>query len=271
LFLLLLVHASGYAQELGGFTAKQVAVDAAANEVKLIQYGASYLRYQVHTQDAKGDQVREVIESKDGSVARVFKRGDRPLTAEEDAEEQARLREMLDSPDAFRKHVQKDQSGKKLAVDLINLLPQAMLFSFTPGQPQRGNKPAGEPSEFVIDFRPNPKWNPPTMISQALTGLEGRCWIDARTHHLTRLEADLFQGVNFGFGIFAHIYPGGKFVLEQEPVGDGRWIVDRFTEHVTVRAIMVKTIRENTELVATDFAPVPAMDYQEAIKQLLAK
>ncbi len=268
---LLMACACGHAQQLGGFTANQVAADAAANEVKLIEYGASYLRYQVHTQDAKGDQIREVIESRDGSVARIFKRDDRPLTAEEDAEEQSRLKEMLDSPDAFRKHIQKDQSGKKMAVDMIKLLPEAMLFSYTPGQPQRGDKPAGEPDELVIDFKPNPKWNPPTMISQALTGLEGRCWIDAKTHHLTRLEADLFQGVNFGFGIFAHIYPGGKFVLEQEPVGDGRWIVDRFTEHVTVRAMMVKTIRENTELVATEFAAVPPMDYQEAIRQLLAK
>jgi hypothetical protein len=184
-------------------------------------------------------------------------------------EEHARLQEMLDSPDAFRKHVQKDLTGKKLAVDLIKLLPDAMIFSYTPGQPQREDKSASAQEELVIDFKPNPKWNPPTMVSQALAGLEGRCWVDRRTHHLTRLEADLFQGVNFGFGIFAHLYPGGTFVLEQVQVGDGRWIVDHFTEHVTVRAMMVKTIKENTDLAAGEFAAVPAMGYQEAIKELL--
>ena len=262
---------NGYAQQSPSSAAKQVVNDAIANEVKLVEYGGSYLRYQVHTQDAKGDQIREVIESKDGTVARVLKRGDRPLTAEEDADEQARLKEMLDSPDAFHKHVQKDLTGKKLAVDLIKLLPDAMIYSYVPGQPQRGDKPAGESDELVIDFKPDPKWNPPTMISQALQGLEGRCWIDSKTHHLTRLEADLFQGINFGFGFFAHIYPGGKFELEQAPVGDGRWIVDHFSEHVTVRAMMVKTIKENTELVATEFAAIPPMGYQDAIKQLLAK
>jgi hypothetical protein len=52
-------------------------------------------------------------------------------------------------------------------------------------------------------------------------------------------------------------------------VGDGRWIVDHFTEHVTVRAMMVKTIKENTDLAAGEFAAVPAMGYQEAIKELL--
>jgi hypothetical protein len=260
---------SGWAQGASDPSVKQVAEEASANEVKLIEYGGTYLRYQVHTRDTKGDQIREVIESKDGTVARVLKRGDRPLTAEEDSEEHARLQEMLDSPDAFRKHVQKDLTGKKLAVDLIKLLPDAMIFSYTPGQPQREDKSASAQEELVIDFKPNPKWNPPTMVSQALAGLEGRCWVDRRTHHLTRLEADLFQGVNFGFGIFAHLYPGGTFVLEQVQVGDGRWIVDHFTEHVTVRAMMVKTIKENTDLAAGEFAAVPAMGYQEAIKELL--
>jgi hypothetical protein len=35
--------------------------------------------------------------------------------------------------------------------------------------------------------------------------------------------------------------------------------------------MMVKTIRENTQLVAGEFAAVPAMGYQEAIKELMAK
>jgi len=248
---------------------KQVAEYAIANEVKLIEYQHSYLRYRVHTKDAKGDQVRDVVESKDGTVARIVMRDDRPLTAEEDADEHRRLQAMLDSPAAFQKHVQKDQSGKKLAVDMIKLLPDAMLFSYALGQPQRDHKPAGTPPELVIDFAPNPKWNPPTMTSQALTGIQGRCWIDAKTHNLVRLETKIFQGVNFGFGIFAHIYPGGQLTLEQEPVGESRWIVDHFVEHVTVRAMMVKTLNENTDLYASEFAPIREMGYQDAIHLLL--
>jgi hypothetical protein len=248
---------------------KQVAEDAVANEIKLIKYDHSYLRYRVHTRDAKGDQVRDVIESKDGTVARVVMRNDRPLTTAEDAAEHQRLQAMLDSPSAFQKHIEKDQSGKKLAIDMIKLLPDAMLFSYVPGQPQREHKPAGSPAELVIDFSPNPKWNPPTMTSQALTGIQGRCWIDAKTHNLTKLDTKIFQGVNFGFGIFAHIYPGGQLSLEQEPVGESRWIVDRFVEHVTVRAMMVKTLNENTDLYAFEFLPIKEMGYQDAIHLLL--
>jgi hypothetical protein len=247
----------------------EIARDVVANEVKLIDYGQTFLRYRVHTKDDKGDQTRDVIETRDGTVARVVERGERPLTVEEDAVEHARLQALLDSPDAFRKHIQKDQSGKKMAVEMIEMLPDAMQFHFSEGQPQRSDRPGGSLPEIVLDFKPNPQWKPPTMAGAALTGLEGRCWIDARTHHLVRLEADLFQAVNFGLGIFAHLYPGGTFVLEQVEVDDGRWIVNRFKQDVTVRAMMVKTIHQKTDLYASDFVPIRDVGYKEAIHLLL--
>ncbi len=247
---------------------KQLVEDAVQNEIKLIHYDQAYLRYRVHTQDQKGDQVRDVIESKDGTVARIILRNDRPLSAEEDAAEHERLQAMIDSPSAFEKHIEKDRSGKQMAVDLIKLLPDAMIFNFVDGQPQRAEKPAASPAEYVVDFKPNPQWNAPTMTSEALTGLEGRCWLDRKTHHLTRLEANVFQGVNLGFGIFAHIYPGGRFVVEQQPVGDQRWIVDHFSQHVTVR-VVIKTVKQDSDLVATSFVQVPAMSYKDAIHMLL--
>jgi hypothetical protein len=253
---------------------KQVAEDAVANEVKLVQYERSFLRYRTHVQDAKGDVIRDVIESKDGTVARIILRDGKPLSPDEDAKERARLQAMLDSPSDFQKHIDKDRTGKKLAIDLMKLLPEAMVFVYPADQPQRSDRSAGAPEELVLDFRPNPAWTPPTMVSEALTGLEGRCWIDAKTHNLLRMDADLFQPVNFGFGMVAHLYPGGKFLLEQQPVGDQRgidprWIADHFIERVTVRAMMVKTLKENVDLISYEFSPVPEMGYQQAIKILL--
>ncbi len=248
----------------------QVAQDAVNNEIKLIQYDRSYLRYKVHTRDSKGEQVRDVIETREGTVARVVSRGGRALTADEDAGEHGRLQAMLDSPAAFKKHIDKDQTGKKLAVDLIRLLPDAMNFSYVAGQPQRDQKPPSAAPDLVMDFEPNPRWSPPTMTSQALTGIRGRVWVEAKGHHLTRLEVTIFQGINFGFGMLVHIYPGGKLFLEQQPVGGDRWIVDHFIQQVTMRAMMVRTLKENTDLEAYSFTPVREMSYQEAIQTLLS-
>ncbi len=250
--------------------ARQWAVDAAANELKVVGYAGSYLRYRMHIVDAKGDVVRDVIESKDGTVARLIMRESRPLTTEEDLAERQRLQAMLDSPAAFARHIKNDQSGKKIAAEMIRQLPDAMIFSYAPGQPQREDKSVEDAVQVVVDFKPNPAWNPPDMTSEALMGLEGRAWIDPRTHFMTRLECRVFRGVNFGWGLFAHIYPGGAASFEQVRVTDQRWIFSHFIEHATVRALMVKTFKENSDVQGSNFSPVPAMSYQDAIHLLLA-
>jgi hypothetical protein len=251
--------------------AKDWAKEAINNEIGIIQYKTPLLRYREHLIDAKGNQVRDVIESKDGAVARLIYRDNHVVSPEEDAAERDRLQAMLDSPNAFAKHMKGDQQGKKLATDLMQQFPNAMIYSFAPGQPQRPrpNARPDEPAEIVIDFKPNPKWSPPSLPAQALTGLRGRFWIDARSHRLMRMEGDIFQQVNFGWGFFAHVYPGGKLMLEQVEAADQRWIFSRFTESVVVRAVLVKTFRENSDVSAANFQIVPPMSYQEAIKVLL--
>lgn len=252
-------------------SAKQWAADAAANEIEALTHEGSYLRYQIHQVDAKGDQVREVIESKDGTVARIVKRDNRPLTPEENAAEHQRLQTMLDSPAAFSRHVKNDQTGKRFAADGLRQMLSAMIFTYAPGQPQRlhAGRAEDEAPEIVVDFKPDPAWTPPRMTAEALSGFEGRLWIDPRTHYVTRLEGDIFRGVNFGFGIFGHIYPGGKVTFEQARVGEQRWIFTHFTQHLTLRVVM-KTINQNSEIHGANFRPIPEMSYIEAIHLLLS-
>jgi hypothetical protein len=249
--------------------ARRWAEDAAANELKVLQGGPPYLRYRMHVHDAKGDMVRDVIQSRDGAVARLILREGRPLTDEEDKGEHERLQAMLDSPAAFAKHVKGDVSGKKMAHDMIQQLPEAMLFSYAPGQPQRADRTAhaDDGPEIVLDYKPNPAWSPPGVTYDALTGLEGRAWIDAKTHTMTRMEGTVFRGVNL-VGIIAHIYEGGKLSFEQTRVNERRWIFSKFYEHVAIR-VLFKSVKEDSDTEASEFREVPAMSYQEAIRALL--
>jgi hypothetical protein len=244
------------------------AEDAAHNELKVIQFDRFYLRYRARIDNARGLQLRDVIESRDGSVARLIEKDGRALTTDEDKAERERLQAMLDSPSAFAKHVRGDITGKKLAVDLVKLMPDAMIFTYTPGQPQT-ERSREHPPEVVMDFHPNPDWRPPTMAAESLTGFEGRIWIDSESHMLVKIEGTIFQGINFGFGFVAHIFPGGKVTLEQANAGQQHWIFSHFVEHVTVRALMVKTMHENSDIATYGFQIVPPMSYQDAIHLLL--
>ena len=241
--------------------------DVIANEVTALHHKDSYLRYRMHVVDSKGDQVRDVIESKEGTVARLILRNGKPLTEEQDKAERQRLNDMLESPDAYARHVKNDASEKKLAESLIRLMPDAMINTYAPGQPQTGkNKDA---LEIVLDYKPNPQFHPPTTTAEALSGLEGRAWIDAKTRQLVRMEGTVFRPINFGWGMLAHIYPGGKLTLDQTDAGGGREIFTHFTYHLTVRALMVKTINVNLNVEASNFQTVNPMNYQDAIHVLL--
>jgi hypothetical protein len=245
-----------------------LAAEAAANELVALHHKDSYLRYRMETVNERGDQVRDVIESKDGTVARLVLRDGKPLTVEQDQAERQRLNDMIASPAAYAKHVKNTESEKSMADKLVPLMADAMINTYTPGQPQSGRN--GGAPEIVLDYTPNPKFVPPNTQAQALTGLQGRVWIDAKTHYVVRMEGTIFRPVNFGWGMLAHIYPGGKVEMNQTNVGDNRWIFTDFSMELSVRALMVKKLDIRSSAKSGNYQKLAPMSYQDAIRLLLA-
>jgi hypothetical protein len=246
---------------------RQWVADAVGKELDVLHNRTNHLRYRMHLVNAKGDQTRDVIESRDGTVARLILRDGKPLTEEQDKAERERLNDMLKNPDAFAKHIKDTESGKKIADQLMRLMPDAMIYTYVPGQPQTGRYPGI--TEVVLDYEPNPKFHPPTTTAEALTGLRGRAWIDIKTKQVIRMEGTIFRAVNFGWGMLAHIYPGGQLSLDQAEATDDRWIFTHFKERIAVRALLVKTLNIQSDVDASNFQSIPSMSYQDAIRELL--
>jgi hypothetical protein len=245
------------------------AEDAVRNELKMIEAADTVpLRYRERKASTKGDTTREIIETKDGNVARLVERNGQPISAKEDAAEQARLLGDINSPDDFLRHHRKDTEVRDSVIKLVELMPQAMIYTYTVGQPQPKDA-AGV--QVVLDFHPNPTFHPPTMFAEALTGLEGRVWIDARSHYLTRIEGRVLRPVDMGFGLVAKIYPGGTLELEQTRTPEGQWVYSHLDEHLTARVLMVKTLPEDTVVTSWDFRSMPSLlSYQDGVRMLLA-
>ncbi|HEY8997755.1 MAG TPA: hypothetical protein VIM60_07640 [Edaphobacter sp.] len=243
------------------------AVDTSERTLENLHHQGSYMRYRVHIVDAKGDRVRDLIESRDGNVARMILRDGKPLPPDLDKAERERLADTLKDPGAFIRHAKGDDSGKKIADQLIRIMPDAMNYTYVPGQPQTGKNPGM--TEVVIDFEPNPKFHPPSTTAEALTGLKGRAWVDSKTKQIVRMEGTIFKGINFGWGMLAHIYPGGELTYEQGDAGNNRWVYTHFVQRIKVRALMVKSLDIRTDVDASAFKTVPSMSYQEAVHILL--
>jgi hypothetical protein len=250
-------------------TPRSWAESVVRNEVAIVESeGKLPVRYRQRKVDAKGDTTREIIETRDGNVARLVERNGQPITAADDAAERDRLNAEIADPEAFIKHHKRDNTTRDDIKALVKMLPDAMIYTFVPGQPQR---PGVESREVVIDFHPDPKFHPPTMEADLLTGVEGRAWIDARSHCLTRVDARVLHPVNFGFGVVAKIFAGGTVAFEQTRAFGDRWAYSHMEEHLTARVLLVKTLPENTVITSSDFRPMPSlMPYQDAIRMLLA-
>ena len=242
---------------------------AAAFEQTLIQNDGEFpLRYTIRKVDAKGDTTREVIESREGTVARLVQRNGQPLTPTEDKAEQQRLQDVLRSPADFIRHHKKDSSARGYATDLVKLLPTAMRLSYAPGQPQ---PPGSSSPQVVIDFSPDPNFKPPTTIAQILTGIAGRFWVDQRTGVMTRAEARVLQPVDFGWGVLARIHDGGTIEFEQAQISESRWAYSHLEEHLVIRELLVKNVPENTTMSSSNFRLLPApIEFQDAVRTLLA-
>ena len=242
---------------------------ASGFEQAIIRNDAEFpVRYRTRKVDAKGDTTREVIESREGTVARLVERNGQPLTSTEDKAEQDRLQDILRAPNDFIRHHRKDFAARGYATDLVRLLPTAMRFSYAPGQPQ----PPGAPGpQVVIDFAPDPGFKPPTTLSQLLTGVAGRVWIDQRTGRMTRAEGHVLHPVDFGWGVLARIHEGGAVAFEQMEGAEGRWVYSHLEEHLIILEVLLKSIPENSTMTSFDFRGLPAsVSFQDAVHMLLA-
>jgi hypothetical protein len=256
------------APDSGASTPLSWAEAAANNELRIIDDDGSFpLRYRMRKVDAKNDITRDIIESRQGTVARLVQRNGQPITAAEDAAERERLQAQLDSPGDFAKHHKRDNAARNYSMELVRQMSHAMVFTYTPGQPQRPNF-AG--AQVVLDFTPDPHYKPPSLVDDTLTGIEGRVWIDRKSLRVIRIEGHVLHPIDYGWGVLGRIYPGGHVEFEQTNAGGDRWAYAHVREDLTIRMI-VKTMQERQSMDAADFQLLPApVDYQEAIRILLA-
>ncbi len=242
----------------------------AANQERILNAGGTSvpLRFTERKASARGDTTRAVIESREGTVARLVQRDGKPLTAAQDNAERDRLNDMLRAPDVFLRRHRHDRAGRDYALELVRALPRAMLWSYAPGQPQL---PEMQGPQVVLDFTPDPHFKAPTLLTEGLTGIAGRVWIDAQARCVTRIQARILRPLDIGWGgMLARVSEGGTVELEQRQAALNRWFYSRLSEHVTLREMLVHTINVESQSSAWEPHVLAApISYPDAVRELL--
>jgi len=221
-------------------------------------------RYKLHKIDDGKITTKEIVETKDGDVARLIASGDKPLTPEAEQAEIDRLNNLLAHPEIQAHRHKKEQEDSTRANEMIRLLPVAFLYHYE-GMVDGPNGPC-----YRLSFKPNPNFTPPDREGEVYHGMMGELWIDQRQERMVKMDAHLIADVNFGWGILGKLFKGGTIVVEQKDVGTGHWETTHMRLRLQGKILMVKSLDMETTEDASDFEPVrPQMGYQDAVHLLL--
>lgn len=235
---------------------------ALAAELNNAPAGQRPMRYRLRKSSPRVTTTKEIVESRDGAVARLVAINDKPLGPADEQREQARLDTLLADPSRQHSRKQSQDADMRRVLKVLRALPDAFLYTYA----GPGSSSTGRVERFT--FRPNPQFNPPDLETKVLAAMNGEVWIDPVQERVTRLQGRLERDVDFGWGLLGRLYKGGWIVLEQADVGGHQWRIVRMQMVMNGRVVFSNKSFDTLEE-ESHFAPLPAsLGYAQAIELL---
>jgi hypothetical protein len=207
-----------------------------------------YWRYWIERRTTRETRLEDQVETAEGPIAVLSLSNGRPLSADAEQQEQARLHHLLTSPAEQAKHRQEYEEDENRIGRILALLPDAFLYEYD----------GEENGCYLLRFRPNPQYPAHSIEARIFHSMSGTLWVNEQYKRLARLDGRIGDNVDFGYGILGRLYKGGWFQLQRTQVSPTDWKTERLEVHMTVRALLVKTFARETSEARGGFLPVPA-------------
>jgi hypothetical protein len=203
----------------------------------------SHWRYRIHREDEKGSQDRDVIDTKDGQIARTLLINGRPLTSEQRAMDEARMKKLVDDASERAKREKRAKDDEDKLVQMFKAIPDAFIFKYD----------GEENGQIRLTFFPNPHYDAPNRELQVFRALSGKMWIDRAAGRLARMDGSLFEDVTFGWGLLGRLNKGGTFSVVQSKIGGDHWDITSLDVKMSGHAVVFKTINVKQMQRLSDF------------------
>lgn len=202
------------------------------HEAKAEAEDHSHWLFRLETQKGPVQEVDEVVETTDGDLQRRIALNGRPLTVQQERDEDKRIQKLIHNPEALRK-AQKDQNeDSDRSQRLLTILPKALTFSYAERQGER----------VKLHFTPNPQFQPSSREARVMQALEGDMWVESKQQRLEEIAGHLQHEVKFGGGWLGHLNAGGQFKVKQAEVAPGFWELTLLDVDMKGKALFFKTI-----------------------------
>lgn len=183
----------------------------------------------------------------DGSpYRRLVARNDQPLSPEEQAAEEQRLRQddqarRNDTPEKRQRRIAEWQRRRSQRREEAKEIIDAFDFTLTGEQKLEGRE------VWVIDAKPHPGYKGKGSTARALfPNVKARFWIDKSEYSWVRAEAEAIDTITLGL-FLVRVSKGSRVTLEQTRVNNELWAPKRFFVTGSARIFLVKSLRFELE------------------------
>lgn len=177
----------------------------------------------------KTDKTYEVSIIDGSQYNRLLKVNGKPLSPEQQSIEDAKMKAEADKRRSQSRTERANRIGKyekERKQDQAMLREMADAFDYT----FVGEETIAGRATYVLNASPKAGYVPKTRDTKVLTAMKGKLWIDKADLQWVKVEAEVTRPVSF-YAV-ATVSPGTKFILEQEPVGEGIWMPKHFAVRV---------------------------------------
>lgn len=177
----------------------------------------------------------------------------KPLSPDQTKKEDQKLRHEVasrcgESPSDRQKRIAKYHEDQKRDHEMIGELTKAFTFKVAGRQRVNGRK------TWLLNAAPKPGYQAPNLETKALTGMEGKLWIDTATFEWVRVEAHVVRPVSIE-GFLATVEPGTIFELVRAPVGDAFWAPTHFSARSKARIVGLISHSTHDDETDTNYQP----------------
>jgi hypothetical protein len=261
-FITLVVCAAAAAQSISTpATTAQLELIARASEHELQALESPVpFRYQERLEWPWGIETRSVIETPEGRADRIVQFSDEPLSSEQQAKQERRLKKLLSDHDAVKNELQDQKAETQRRIRMVKAFPRAFFFDF-----------AGRENGLLrFDFRPNPEFSPKDRETQMYRGMEGKVWVEPVHERIVQVQGKLVKDVSFGWGIFGRLNKGGIYEISQTQLSPGVWRITTLNVDVKGRIFLLNSFRFMRRESNSHFRAVSAsLTYPAAVQNLL--
>ena len=181
---------------------------------------------------------------------------DKPVSADQQKLELHRLREEVarrshETPQEARQRAEQYRKTREQNGILLEEFTKAFDFTLAGEEMVNGN------TCYVLEAGPRVGYRPPNRTAKILTGMQGRLWIDKKSFHWVRAQAQVLKPVSV-VGLFARVLPGTRMELDMTPVTESIWLVSRLAVDMRLSILWRKSTKE-TETTFSGYRPASAV------------